>query len=74
MQATVDAQALHDMALAGEFGDALVSGPLAFDGALVRKLPNIKELRPAAGYADIILVPFIGKWSMSYTEISSLFW
>jgi phosphate butyryltransferase len=70
MQATVDGQALHEMALTGEFGDALVSGPLAFDGALVPEAAKHKGIKdPAAGYADIILVPFIEVGNVMYKSL-----
>lgn len=70
MQATVDGQALHEMALAGEFGDALVSGPLAFDGALVPEAAKHKGIKdPAAGYADVILVPFIEVGNVMYKAL-----
>lgn len=70
MQATVDGQALHDMALAGEFGDAIVSGPLAFDGALVPEAAKHKGIKdPVAGYADVILVPFIEVGNVMYKSL-----
>lgn len=70
MQATVDAQALQERALAGEFGDAIISGPLAFDGALVPEAAKHKGIKhPAAGYADIILVPFIEVGNVMYKSL-----
>ncbi len=70
MQATVDGQALHEMALAGQFGDALVSGPLAFDGALVPEAAKHKGITgPIAGHADIVLVPYIEVGNVMYKSL-----
>lgn len=70
MPATVDAEKLHELALAGEFGDALVSGPLAFDAALLAASALHKGISdPVAGHADIILVPFIEVGNVMYKAL-----
>jgi phosphate butyryltransferase len=71
MPATVDAAELHKMALAGEFGDdVLVSGPLAFDGALDAEAAKHKGITDSvAGYADILLMPYIEVGNVFYKAL-----
>lgn len=71
MQATVDADELHKMALAGEFGDdVLVSGPLAFDGAVDPEAAKHKGIvDPVAGHADILLMPYIEVGNVMYKAL-----
>jgi phosphate butyryltransferase len=60
MPSTVDADALVAMALRGEFGDALLFGPLALDNALVLSAAQAKGItNPVAGRADCLVVPNI---------------
>lgn len=60
MQETVDAAALKDAALAGEFGDCYVEGPISFDLAVNRESARIKGYEsPVTGETDIFLVPNI---------------
>jgi len=61
MQATVDADALKQRGLAGDFGaDVIVEGPMALDLAISAKSAKIKGYEsPVAGEADILLVPTI---------------
>jgi phosphate butyryltransferase len=59
-QSTVDAEELTKMCAAGEFGDAVVFGPVAFDGALIPEAAKAKGIKfDGAGYADCIVVPNI---------------
>lgn len=61
MQATVDADALKQRGMAGEFGqDVIVEGPMALDLAVSAKSAQIKGYEsPVAGEADVLLVPTI---------------
>ena len=57
---TVDAQALTQMGLAGEFGDAEVFGPLALDNALLHSAAKTKGIHSGvAGNADCLVVPSV---------------
>jgi phosphate butyryltransferase len=61
----VDAQALTQMCAAGEFGDALVFGPLALDCALVPAAAKAKGIKfEGAGYADCLIVANIETGNM----------
>ncbi len=54
---TVDAKALTDMCVAGEFGDAEVFGPVALDCALLKSAAEAKGIKFAgAGMADCMVV------------------
>lgn len=60
MPSTVDAEALVGMAQQGEFGGALLFGPLALDNALVLSAAEAKGItNPVAGRADCLVVPNI---------------
>jgi len=55
---TVDAAELQKLGEAGEFGDAIVEGPIAMDVALSRNAAEKKGLvSKVAGETDIFLVP-----------------
>jgi phosphate butyryltransferase len=57
---TLDAEALVGMSLRGDFGDALVFGPLALDNALLLSAAEAKGITsPVAGRADCLVVPNI---------------
>jgi phosphate butyryltransferase len=57
---TVDAKALMEMGIAGEFGDAEVFGPIALDCALLRSAAEAKGItHSVAGHADCMIVPNI---------------
>lgn len=57
---TVDAAALAEMGARGEFGGALVFGPLALDNALLLSAAEAKGItNPVAGRADCLVVPNI---------------
>jgi len=60
MPSTVDAHALTQMGLAGEFGEADVFGPLALDGALLPAAVKAKGISSrVAGNADCLIVPSV---------------
>lgn len=56
MQATLDAQALHEMNLCGEISDCVISGPISFDIAVSNNAAQVKKYNgPIQGNADILL-------------------
>lgn len=58
MPSTVDAHALTQMGLAGEFGEADVFGPLALDNALLHYAARAKGIsNRVAGNADCLIMP-----------------
>jgi phosphate butyryltransferase len=60
LPSTQDAKALTEMGAVGEFGDALVFGPLALDNALLESAALAKGItHPVAGHADCMVVPNI---------------
>ena len=60
MPATMDAQALAEMSLAGEFPGAIVEGPLALDGAVSAAALKHKGISSRInGEVDLFLVPSI---------------
>ena len=61
MPATVDAAALKEMQLQGEFGDNVyVEGPIALDLAVSAEACKVKQFdSPVGGNADVLLVPTI---------------
>jgi phosphate butyryltransferase len=57
---TVDAKALSEMGVRGEFGEADVFGPIALDCALVESAARAKNIvHPVAGHADCMVLPNI---------------
>lgn len=60
MQETVDAAALKEMSLNGEFGDCLVDGPVSFDLAVSKEAAEIKDFESeVTGNVDILMTPGI---------------
>ena len=60
IQETVDAAALKEAALAGEFGDCYVEGPISLDLAMDKASCEIKKyVSPVSGNTDILLVPYM---------------
>lgn len=56
MQATLDAQALHEMNLCDEISDCVISGPISFDIAVSKNAAQVKKYNgPIQGNADILL-------------------
>jgi phosphate butyryltransferase len=57
---TVEAKALTEMAVKGEFGECEVFGPLALDNALLESAAQAKGIISAvAGHADVMVAPNI---------------
>ena len=62
---TVDAAALKESALAGEFGSCYVEGPISFDLAMNCESAQVKGYdSPVTGETDILLVPNITAGNM----------
>ena len=60
MPATVDAQALVEMSRQGEFGPAILEGPISMDVALSREAASHKGIHSRiSGQVDLFLVPGI---------------
>jgi phosphate butyryltransferase len=58
LPATTDAAALKEMGKRGDFGDALVEGPLGFDLVFSEEAKRAKGIESeVAGDADVLLVP-----------------
>jgi phosphate butyryltransferase len=56
MQATIDAQALHEMNLTGEISGCVISGPISFDIAVSADAAKTKQYDgEIQGNADILL-------------------
>ena len=67
MQSSVDAATLADM----DWGDAIVDGPLAFDGAMFEEAYRIKGVpSPVEGNADILICPNIETGNLLYKAIA----
>ncbi len=65
MPATLDAVELKKMGTAGQFGDAIIDGPLALDNAVSLEAAKHKGINsPVAGLADILVVPDIEAGNM----------
>ena len=65
IQETVDARALKEAALRGEFGECIVEGPISLDLSVNKASAAHKHYdSPAAGEADILLVPNITAGNM----------
>ena len=65
--ATLDAQALVQMAAAGAFPGAIVEGPFGFDNAISAEAARIKGMSSrVAGDADLLLVPDLNAGNMLY--------
>ena len=57
---TVDGAALKEAALAGEFGECYVEGPISLDLAMDKTSCEIKKYdSPVSGNTDILLVPYM---------------
>lgn len=67
MQATLDAAALAMMSQRGQFKGCIVDGPLALDNAVSAEAARHKGISsPAAGQADILMVPEIESGNVIY--------
>jgi phosphate butyryltransferase len=73
MPATLEAAALAKMADRGQIKGCLVDGPLALDNALSVEAARHKGINsPAAGCADILLVPDIEAGNVLYKALGLL--
>ncbi len=73
MPATLDADLMAKMAEQGEFGPALVAGPLAFDLAVSPQAAALKGFtNPVAGHADILCTPDIESGNILYKTLATL--
>ncbi|HNW00437.1 MAG TPA: bifunctional enoyl-CoA hydratase/phosphate acetyltransferase [Burkholderiaceae bacterium] len=65
--ATLDAQALVEMAQAGEWPGAVVEGPFGFDNAFSAVAARIKGMKSqVAGNADLMIMPDLNASNMLY--------
>ncbi len=72
MPATLDADLVAKMGAAGEFGAALVAGPMALDVAVSIRAARIKGVdHPVAGRADILCVPDIESGNVLYKSLNT---
>ena len=71
MPVTVEAQELAKLGEAGEFGDAVVDGPLSLDIALYKEAAIEKgaQDRPCAGNADVLVFPDIHAGNLVYKSM-----
>ncbi|HQG46401.1 MAG TPA: bifunctional enoyl-CoA hydratase/phosphate acetyltransferase [bacterium] len=73
MPCTVDAAALSQMAARGQFGAAIVDGPLAVDNAVSSRACEVKGIRsPVGGEADILIMPDIEAANVFYKTLTYL--
>ena len=69
--ATLDAQALVEMALAGAWPGAIVEGPFGFDNAFSAEAARIKKIESkVAGDADLLLMPDLNAGNMLYKSFN----
>jgi len=70
MPETLDAAMLSKMAERGDFGEAIVDGPLAFDVAVSAEAAKLKGINtPVAGNTDIFLYPNIASGNISVKSL-----
>ena len=73
MPETLDADALRRAGEAGEFGAAVVSGPMAMDVAVKKECAKKKKIdSPVAGDADILLYPNIAAGNIAVKSLLHL--
>ena len=69
--ATLDAQALVEMAHAGAWPGAIVEGPFGFDNAFSAEAARIKKIdSQVAGDADLLLMPDLNAGNMLYKSFN----
>jgi phosphate acetyltransferase/phosphate butyryltransferase len=69
--ATLDAQALVEMALAGAWPGAIVEGPFGFDNAFSAEAARIKKIESqVAGDADLLLMTDLNAGNMLYKSFN----
>ncbi len=73
MPATLDAEALVNMNIAGEIAGCILGGPFALDNAVSIEAAKHKGINhPVAGNADILVVPAIEAGNILYKAITFL--
>lgn len=73
MPATLDADLISKMGARGEFGDALVHGPLSLDLAVSKQSAECKAVdHPVAGHADVLVLPDIESANVLYKSLTVL--
>jgi phosphate butyryltransferase len=73
MPATLDADLISKMGARGEFGDALVHGPLSLDLAVSKESAECKGVdHPVAGQADVLVLPDIESANVLYKSLTVL--
>lgn len=69
--ATLDAQALVEMAKRGDWPGALVEGPFGFDNAISAEAARIKKMdSQVSGDADLLVVPDLNAGNMLYKSFN----
>ncbi|MES2101121.1 MAG: bifunctional enoyl-CoA hydratase/phosphate acetyltransferase [Pseudomonadota bacterium] len=69
--ATLDAQALVELARAGEWPGAIVEGPFGFDNAISADAARIKKIESTVpGDADLLLMPDLNAGNMLYKSFN----
>lgn len=69
--ATLDAQALVELAKAGTWPGAVVEGPFGFDNAISAEAARIKKIESqVSGDADLLLVPDLNAGNMLYKSFN----
>jgi phosphate acetyltransferase/phosphate butyryltransferase len=69
--ATLDAQALVDLAHAGAWPGAIVEGPFGFDNAFSKEAARIKNMESqVAGDADLFIMPDLNAGNMLYKSFN----
>ncbi len=69
--ATLDAQALVEMAGQGRWGNAVVEGPFGFDNAISAEAARVKKIHSrVAGDADLLLMPDLNAGNMLYKSFN----
>lgn len=67
IQATLDAQALVEMARGGTWRDTTVEGPFGFDNAFSAEAARVKKIESqVAGDADLLVLPDLNAGNMLY--------
>ena len=73
MPATLDAEMLHRLGEAGQFGRCVVSGPMSLDAALSPGRSAHKgTVSPVAGRADVLVAPNIETGNALYKAIACI--
>lgn len=73
MPATLDADMISKMSDGGEFGNAVIKGPMALDIAISRESAHCKGVtHDVAGCADILVTPDIESGNVLYKSISTM--